>query len=380
MRYLYPCILVLIVCVFASCKSAKKAYQSGDYEAAMMMALDKLKSSPRNKKAIQTVQKAYPAMMDYYEGRIERMRLSNDPLKWDKILDDYRSMNNVYEEIQRTPAAKRLLPQARYFTDEYHEALERTLEIRYEMGEKELNEGSRESAMRAYDHFYRVQELRSDYREVRDRLEEARAMATIFVDIAPLKIDSKRYTLSSDFFMNRVQEYLRERPVSPFIQFLTPSDSVWGSADSDHILEMSFEDFVVGQSYTREVQADRMKDSVVLQTTEVKDTTITTYGTVTARLFGFEKEISSSGILKLKVTDTYSGRTILDKDFAGSFVWYDYWGYFEGDKRALDDEDLRYLDKRRPSPEPDPQALFIEFTRPIFDQVTRELEGFYARY
>ncbi len=379
-QYFYLYSLVLILILTSACKSARKAYDRGDYESAMFMALDKLKSSPGNKKATETVQIAYPAMLSYYLERINRSKQSSDPLKWDHVLMDYTSLNKVYDELQRTPAARNLLPEAKYFLKEYNEALDQTLETRYILGEEALSSNTREGAMNAYDHFMRVAELRSNYKDVNEKIEMSREAATINVEVSGIVVHSKRYKLSSDFFMSQMKAFLQQEPISPFVRFVTPESGRVNTYRIDHTLALSFEDFLVGQSHTREIQADRIKDSVVLEVTEVKDTTISIYGTVEARLFGFEKEILSSGILKVTITDQLDGQVLLDKELTGTFTWYDYWGYYQGDKRALDEEDIKYLDRRRPIREPDPQTMFIEFTRPIYDQATRELTRFYEVY
>ena len=380
-RPVFLFVFAIFTISFWACSSGKKAFERGDYQEAVYKSLNRLQSSPGNDKAAETFQAAYPSFVKYFEDQVRQEEIGSSPFKWERILSLYESLNAVYDEVQRTPATRGLIRGVRSYHEEAEEVREKAAAARYAMGEEALESGYREDAREAHQHFEKVSEIYPRYKEVDEMLEKALMAATLWVQVKDIPMQSARYEVSSEFFESQVMEYLRERRISPYVQFLGPESSKNGrSPRPDHILELNFEDFVVGQVYERELQADRSKDSVVLGTTRLGDSTVNTYGTVKARLFGFEKEISSSGILRLRVKDTYSEDILTENEFAGTFVWYDYWGYVEGDKRALDADDEKYLARRRPGPEPDPQTMFIEFTRPIYDQVTRYLEDYYERY
>ena len=62
-----------------------------------------------------------------------------------------------------------------------------------------------------------------------------------------------------------------------------------------------------------------------------------------------------------------------------AFMWLNEYAIFVGDVEALDKNQLE-LTKRKVLPLPDQQDLFIEFTRPIYDQLTQKLNRFFNRY
>ena len=365
---------------FVSCKSAKKAYERGDYKDAVYRSLDRLKSSPDNNKASAVFQQAYPALVSYMEDRIAQESLGSSPYRFEKAYDMYQTLNDVYDEVQRTPATKNMLVGVKNYQRELEEVRSKAIKARYRMGEEELASGYREDAIEAHKHFRKVQELDPRYRDIEDKLAEALATATLWVSLPEIPMNSARYEVSSQFFENQVNEFLREAPISPYVRFLHLEKGGARTPSPDHLIRMRFDDFVVGQVYQREVQAERLKDSVQMGSAKVGDSTVYTYGTVKGTLHGFEKEISSSGILNLQIVDAHTDRVLTEKEFAGTFVWWDYWGFVEGDKRALKEDDLKYIDKKRPIPEPDPQTMFVEFTKPIYDQVTQFLDSYYERY
>ena len=111
-----------------------------------------------------------------------------------------------------------------------------------------------------------------------------------------------------------------------------------------------------------------------------EDSVVDVYGSVKAEVHQFQKEISSGGLLDFKIIDGRTGTLISQRKFPGTFVWYDKWGFYNGDERALENEDKEFIKRKRESPNPPPQDLFIEFTKPIFDQVTAFVGEFYRNY
>lgn len=370
----------LIVVLLAGCKAGRKAYNRGDYKDAVIQSIERLRVSPNNENAAEILTSAYPSMIEYYEDKIMTAKLGSEQLRWEMILRDYQALNQVYDQIQRSPAAKTLLSDARRYTIEEDEAKTRAADVRYALGSKELSKGNRENAKMAYDHFAKALSLVPDFRDAEELMQQAREDATVFVQIESMPVASRAFQLSYDFFEKQVFEYVRQTDFGPFVQFLFPMDPRAARIDPDQKILLAFDDFVVGQAFERERIADRVKDSVVLRTERRADTTINVYGTVRARVIGREKEITSSGLLDASIVDLNSGQVLGRQKFPGTFVWYDYWGYFEGDERALTEEDKKYIRKRSPAPDPYPQDLFIEFTRPIYGQLTRYIRDMYRGY
>ena len=48
------------------------------------------------------------------------------------------------------------------------------------------------------------------------------------------------------------------------------------------------------------------------------------------------------------------------------------WVTYKGDERALTDEHKKMI-RRKESPNPAPQFLFVEFTKPIYAKLTRKI-------
>ncbi len=377
MQRFLPILLTLIVALSA-CKATKRAYQQGDYDRAVMNSVDRLRRSPNNKKSRETLKKAYPALLNYYLEKISQAKLSPDPLRWEEIMAHYGTLNQAHDEIIRSPAARRVIPRPQYFASEFQAARRNAAEAHYALGEREMGraaDGDRIAAQEAYHHFERAEELRPGWRDTREQMDHARESATLFVEIEPIPIHAQALQLSNEFFQNQVIEYAASANLGEFVYFYPAGRS--RGRQPDHVLRMSFDDFVVGQAYVKETVRERRRDSVVIDEVQRGDSVRPIYGTVEAQVHQFEKKVTSTGLLDLRVIDARSGRVLSQRKFPGTHHWVDRWGYFNGDKRALSEEDKAFTRRRRESPVPPPQQLFIEFTKPIYGQVTRYLRDFY---
>jgi len=103
------------------------------------------------------------------------------------------------------------------------------------------------------------------------------------------------------------------------------------------------------------------------------------YNTVKAKLTTNRRELISNGVLDVTIIDFPLNKVVSQRKFPGQFVWYTEWGFFNGDERALNNDQLA-LCKKKPVSPPGQQDLFIEFTKPIFNQVSPFLKSFYSKY
>ena len=372
-------ILSISIFVLPQCKSGKKALKQGNYEEAVFKALDRLKKSPNNNRAAEALESAYPSLLEVYNSRIASLQSSSDPMRWEELFEMYSTLQNVYDEVLRTPGAKGVITPKNYY-NEIENTREEIITARFRLGKEELAKGYRENAKLAYGHFQRVYELDPQRSDAEDLMFEAQEMATIYVEYAPIPMHSRTFKLSNDFFENQILEFLRTGIGNPFIRFVDRNAVKTQGRKPEHILELAFDDFVVGQGYEKETVINRSQDSIAVGKATVGDTTVTTYGTVKAEVHEFVRTISSSGLLNVNIIDAQNNSVLAQRKFPGTYEYTDRWGYFNGDERALKEKDKKLIKRNSRLPDPPPQDLFIEFTKPIYRQLTRYLQDYYESY
>lgn len=368
--FLYLSILIV------GCTTGKNALQKGNYDASVSKAVDRLKSSPKNTEAMQVLTTAYELAVKDHLRKIEEAKLSANVLRWEYILADYQQINQLSDEINSCPACIAVVPNTQKFIAEAEESRYKAAEVRYALGMKLLDENNRVSAKKAYYDFERAQQLYPSFKDVKAKMDEAYWAAVLRVVVQPTQINSAYYNLSNQYFQQQVDEFMRNYQRNKFVLFYSEQQAMSQKIIADQVMSLSFDDFVVGQTYVKEKVEKMKRDSVIIgQTRQNKPI----YATVKASFSTFNKQVSSSGLLRLTITDWQTQKIVKQQRLTGTYIWQDNWATYKGDDRALTNQQLKMTGKREFMP-PAPDALFIAFTKPIYAQLVDEVNYFYSQY
>ncbi len=370
-----------IICLLLmSCSSGKKALERGDYFNATLQAVNRLRNNPNSSKALDAVKEGYPMALNYFQGKIDNAISSNNPFKYSEVVGFYENMNRLSDEVSRCPAAIKVLPPVNYFTAELAQARKLAADEQYNAGLKNEKVNTRLAWKDAWYNYQQADRFSPGYKDVKRRMTEAKYNATWKVIVEQIPV-SRKYQLTSDFFLNQIIENLMRYRPNEFVTYYSPEGAEKeGLRNPDQLLRMNFDDFVVGQVYDKETVRELSRDSVEVGTVTLPDgKKVKAYNTVKAKLTVNRRELISKGVLDVTIIDLQGKNVVSQRKFPGQFVWFVEWGSFNGDERALTDEQLAIC-KRKPIPPPGPQDLFIEFTKPIFNQVTPFLKSFYQKY
>lgn len=374
---LTPFIICLLI---MSCSSGKKALERGDYFTSTLQAVNRLRSNPNSSKAFDAVKESYPMSMTYFSGKIENALGSNTPFKYSEVVDYYEKMNLLSDEVSRCPAAIKILPKVDYFTKELAQTRKLAAEEQYQAGLMNEKLNTRLSWKDAWFNYQKTDRFSPGYKDVKRRLDEAKYNATLKVIVEQIQV-TRKYQLTAGFFLNQIIENLSRNKPNEFVTYYSPESAVKnGLKNPDQLLRMDFDDFVVGQVYDKESVREATRDSVEVGTVTLPDgKKVKAYNTVKAKLTINRRELISMGVLDVTIVDLQQNSVVSQRKFPGQFFWFVEWGSFNGDERALNSDQLAMCG-RKPVPPPGSQDLFIEFTKPIFNQVTPFLKSFYQQY
>ncbi|WP_297086391.1 hypothetical protein [uncultured Draconibacterium sp.] len=366
---------ILLTLFIFSCSSGKKALQRGDYYEAITKAVERLKSTPSNEKALKVLREGYPTAIQWSQEEIDQALTTKEAFKWEHTIFIMNKVNRMSELIRSTPAARNIIKDPKSYTSELNLAHEKAAEDRYQAGLHFLEEDSRESARTAFNHFNKADYWIPGYKDSNDKMAIAKEMATVNVVVEAITVRTKRYQLSSEFFYNQVFEYLNNQfPTSGFVNFFSPQQAENFQLNPDFIVRMEFYDFSVGNLVRNEKEESLAKRVRV----PVTDTTFVTK-TYRAKLKTYTDEVISGGRLNYRITDFQADKLLRDNLIPGSFTWVNQYAIFAGDAEALSDAQFA-LTQQKAMPLPPHQDLFIEFTRPIYKQLSDELYSFFRRY
>jgi len=368
---------ILVMLVTLSCSTGKKALQKGDYFTAVVKATDRLKSDPDNKKATNVLKDGYLLAIEWSQEEMDMIMSSNSAFKWEQAINLMNQVNHLSEAIRSTPAARKIIGNPKIYTSALNMAVEKAAQERYQAGNYELDFNFRESAKMAYEHFAIASDFIPDYKNTRELMEKAKKIATINVIIEAIPVHSQKYRLSAEFFYDQVHKYLNNQfPPDGFVNFYSPYQAEKENLNTpDLIIDMEFFDFSVG-NLTHSEKEEELKKRVQVET---KDTTRVHYKTYTAKLKSFIDRVDSGGRLRVRIAEPATDKLLFDDLVPGTFTWVNEYAIFAGDKEALDKDQLGLV-KNKALPLPPEQDLFIEFTKPIYNQLTSKLNRFFRRY
>lgn len=370
---------IIALALMVSCNSSKKLLERGAYYQSVISAVDKLQRSPNNKKSQTALRRAYPLAVNNILDDIRKARASAVDMPWSRIADSYQLLNNMYEAINASPTARRLVPGAKDYYRQFADVRKKAAEEQYQLAEQLMRLNTRDDAKQAFFHYRSADEFQRGYKDVERKLQDARNAATLTVLVENVAVNSRMFKVSADFFYDQVDTHLRKiMGQNQFVAFYRERDARRiGLRTPDQILSLRFEDFTVGQSRAFQDKETIERDSVnVGEVTLENGKKKPVLGTVKATMIVRRLEVMSNGVLSMTVREGQRKTRIRRNEMPGEFLWFAEWATFKGDERALNEEQLKLCNSVEVSP-PLPQDMFVEFTRPIYSQLTRELSGYY---
>jgi len=370
----------LMLLIVLACSSGKQAYERGNYFEAVMKSVNRLRQNPDHSKSAEALRGAYPLAVEFFETQAKNEIASNSPYRYKNAIQAYSTINQLYEAIKQCPGCLKVVKNPVNYYAEIGPLKEKAAEESYNAGIAALMKGTRADAKDAYFNFVDVQNFVSGYKDVVEYLDKSKWEATLRVVVEQIPVPA-RYNLSGGFFQDKVEEFLHNNyPDRGFVKFYTPEEArATQLKAADQILKIQFDDFSVGNSVLREKEETFTKDSVKVSETKQNGKTVPVYGTVKAKLTTFTKEVSSNGLLSMVILDGKTNGVLRHQKFDGKYVWVSRWANFNGDERALTNQQLALCKQRELQP-PIAQDLFLEFTRPIYDRLIPELRTFYQNY
>jgi hypothetical protein len=230
-----------------------------------MTSVSRLRRNTDHKKSVETLRQAYPLAVRYYEDQANNVLASNNEFKWTSVVQSYTMINMMYDEIKRSPGAMAVIPNPVNYHNKLDEAKRNAAEENYQAGILALTVGSRDKAKQAYGLFKRANDFVVGYKEVNSYMEQALFAATVKVLITPVPA-TRNVAWSAEFFNDKISEFLHTASINEFVKFYTVSEAQTLKLNPDHIIELTFDEFIVGQVTFHEKQIQLEKDSVVMGT------------------------------------------------------------------------------------------------------------------
>ncbi len=374
--------LLLTQIVGIACTSGKRAFENGNYERAIYLAVERLRRNPDHTKSRQTLDKAYQLFIKRNQADIQGWQASVEPFKWDNVVSIYENTHSAFDQIKACPGAMEVIKNPLRFDTELQNARRNASEGHYEAGLSELQGDTREKAKIAYTHFEKAQDyfpnLKSDYKA---RLNEAKQKATLHVAvwIAPLtsNFNLQKYQITEGTWRNNLNQYIQELDKKFFLDAELIFDQN-KQEDFDDILKMAFTQFnpePIQYTETHELPTDSIRVE-----TQLNGQTFVRYDKVQADINIRQKIAKTTGTVEILITDTETGQILFNQSAQGEYIWQQKWALLSsGDIRAANATQKELLNKREESP-PSYQIIFDELQAILMRDIRKKLNEYYQQY
>jgi hypothetical protein len=348
---LYTIILISSIALLASCKTAKKMYEKGNYDEAVELAAKKLQKKPNDAATMDILQDAYRFAVEDHEARIRNNASSTNDLQSEWIYSEYLDLQRLYDIIYRTPSVFDVVRPTDYST---YVTLyrEKAGDARYDRGMQLMNDNSRNSFRLAYREFERALALKPGDLTIRQKMDEAYANAVLNVVILPavqsgLQYSSYNYGYAN--FDNTLLRYLTNNNSNYFLRYFSPAEANSFGIRTDLIAETRFGNMDIGRYYDQRTVREVSKQVVVKERVIKPDSVVKEYATVKAKITTTRRTLKSEGLLQVTVRN-FDNQWLWNDTYRSEYNWNTEFSTYTGDERALSEEDKKQLSRREEFP------------------------------
>ncbi len=355
-------LLLFTILSIASCSSAKKtekALNTGNYDQAINIALNKLKTN-KTKKGKQSfilmLEEAFAKAVERDLNAVNYLEKEGNPANLERTYNTYLSMRDRQERI------KPLLPlyiieqgrNANFLMDNYDQRIlstkDKLTKYLYDNARSLLSSAQRKMDYRTvYDNLVYLNKITPNYKNTRALIEEAHLKGTDFVKVT---------------MKNRTNVVIPKRLEADLLNFGTYGlDDLWTVYHSqpqknikyDYSMEVALREINISPEQVRERQLEREKqvtdgweylldeNGEVVKDEEGNKIKVDKLITVRCEYYEFRQFKATNVVGNVQYKNLRTKQLLEAFPIASEYVFEHIYANYNGDKRALDDDLVRYL-------------------------------------
>jgi hypothetical protein len=374
--------LFLSFLFLAACKSPGKAFDKGDYTAAIERSVRKLQKDPRDAEAKRILQSAYTYAVQQHEEKIRNLSGLHSDNRWEQVYYQYVQLQKLHDKIYEAPAAVQAVRPVNY-TSYLATYRDKSAEAHVQKAARLLEENDDRTAYReAYYELRKALKFRPEDHGILKKLEEAKEAATVTVLLVPMDaVGNTRYNTSYAFrnFERELVRTVRNGINNEFLQFTTLAENRNSDRNGpDEVIEMRLGAFNIGRPYDESKTRTVEKEVVVKEIVYSKDSVVKEYAKVQARITTTKRLLRSTSDMYLNILDG-ERRVLWNDQVRAEHRWTTEFATFTGDERALSDNDKALVNKSQKTPPRDEEIEESLLDR-LASEVTQRLRSYYSRY
>ena len=364
---------------FVSCTSTKDFLSRSNQDKALLDAVSYVNKNPDDANAKQAISILYPKLQQQHLENVEFYKSNTDISRWDKMMNEFSTLQKMYEAIVVSPVASGLV-KAENYQSSIIQVKQAAAEDYYQQALRLYNTGNKSEAKIAYALFQKSNAWINGYKDVQQLMNIAWQNAIINIVVNPLRdnswVFSNKWNAFDMFsFDNFHQSLVRELGGTNAIRFparfFTEWDAKRNNIMPDWYINISFQKFEIPRPQDKK----RFK-TVNKQIADGRDSVgLIKYKTVSATLTIYEQTFVMRGKMDLEIIDFNTRRNLALESYTQDYFYKSEFATYTGDRRAIDESDWRLINNK-------PNQMFIskeevanELYRRLYPQIKIRIEN-----
>jgi len=373
MKYIFYSLLSLFILV--SCKTSKPYLERTDNDNTLFDAVKAIKKRNTDTAAINALPVLYSAAQQRHIRKIGSYSELKELSRWDKLIDEYSILQDMHNAIIDVDAAYAAVTPVNYQQTIY-DLKQRAAEDYYTTAADYLSNPGRDNAKKAYNYFKKTDKYVADYKDAKQKMDEAYQSAIINVQVNPVQDNSyffnsnwgnSGYNFSNEYFQQTLVRELRNSNRYP-ARFYTDWEARRDNVQPDWAVDLTLRNMnlprPVTYQYSRNVgkQVENGRDSSGRPI----------YRNVYATVNISRQSFTARADMEVVITDVAAGKVITRNTYREDYSWQEEYGSYTGDSRALDANDWNIINNTRYN-EPRREEVLNELYRKIYPQVKNRI-------
>lgn len=377
MRYIfYPALFLL---VFSSCRSSKDYLSRSDEDKALFDAVKTLNKHNTDEEASKALPVLYTAAEKRHLAKISTLVTYKELNRFDKIIDEYETLQKMYEAISNSSAASNYVHAISY-QNNITDTKEQAAEAYYVLATDQLALPGRNNAKEAYSYFKKSIKYVANYKDAKDKMDEAYSSSIVNVVINPVHDNSfffnsgwgnTGYNYSNEYFQQTLTRELGGTYATRYpARFYTDWEARRENVQPDWVVDLTLKNLDIPRpttsQYSRNVnkQVETGRDSAGR----------VIYQTVYATLNIYKQYFTARGDMEVTITDVGTRKNVSYNNYSEDYRWEEEYATYTGDSRALSSSDLNLVNNRSGfGTQPKKEDVLNELYRKLYPQVKNRI-------
>ena len=375
MKYIFYTILSLFVLV--SCKTSKNYLERSDNDNTLFDAVKTLKKRSSDTNALNALPVLYNLAQQRNLRKINSYSSSKEPGRWDKIIDGYRTLQNMHDAITEVEAAFNIVKPVNYQQNIY-DSKQLAAEDYYAQATVFLNKPGRDDAKRAYNYFKKADALVPGYEDAKAKMDEAYQYAIVNVVINPVQDNSyffntgwgnSGYNYSNEYFQQTLIRELGGKNSTRYpARFYTDWEARRDNVQPDWEVNLTLRNMNIPRPQTYSYSRNVSQQVEVGRDTSGKIIYRTVYATINITRQSF----TARADMEINITDIATHKNITYNTFSEDYRWEEEHATYSGDSRALSPNDWALINNNYYN-EPRKEDVLNELYRKLYPQVKNKI-------